>query len=101
MSPSCLGELADLGVALVDQLAAVLGDLAVGEVTAPGPAAPAEPVGCLVDRRDVPGLLEPVGARQAGQARRRRDDPGSGGGACRRRQASEGRKPDAGGACPA
>jgi len=35
-----LGELADLGVALVDQLPAVLGDLAVGERAADRPAAP-------------------------------------------------------------
>ena len=44
-----LRELADLGVALVDQLAAVLGDLAVGERAAERPAASAEPVGGLVE----------------------------------------------------
>ena len=32
VEPQLLRELADLGVALVDQLAAVLGDLALGEV---------------------------------------------------------------------
>ena len=37
-----LGELADLRVTLVDQLAAVLGDLPVGELAAPRPAAPTE-----------------------------------------------------------
>ena len=48
IEPQFLGELADFGVALVDQLATVLGDLAFGEVAAPGPAATAEAVGGLV-----------------------------------------------------
>ena len=62
-------------MALVDQLAAVLGDLAVGERAADRPAAAADPVRSLVDLGDVAGLLEPVRAGQAGQAGADDDDP--------------------------
>ena len=77
VEPQLLRELAGLGVALVDQLAAVLGDLPLGEVPPPRPAAPAEPVGGLVEVGPVSGLLEPVGAGQARQAAADDDDPGS------------------------
>ena len=63
LEPEPLGELADVGVALVDQLAAVLADLAVGERAAQRPAAAADPVRGLVDLRRV--------ARVAGARTRR------------------------------
>ena len=78
VEPELLGELADLGVALVDQLAAVLGDLALGEVAPARPAAPAERG--RRPRRARPGVagaLEPVGAGQPGQAAADDDDPGA------------------------
>ena len=72
-----LGELTDLGVVLVDQLAAVLGDLAVGERPgAVGPAAPADAVGSLVDLCGVAGALEVIRAAQPGQAGADDHDPG-------------------------
>jgi hypothetical protein len=61
-----LGELADLCMALVDQLAAVLGYLA-GEIGRAGPAAAADAAGRLMDLRTVARLLEPVSARQPGE----------------------------------
>ena len=51
VEPELLGELADLRVALVDQLAAVLGDLPVGELAADRPAAAAQRSGGLVQLR--------------------------------------------------
>ena len=75
LEPQLLRELAGLGVALVDQLAAVLGDLPLGEVAAARPAAPAEPIGGLVEIGPVTSLLEPVGAGQAREAATDDDDP--------------------------
>ena len=72
-----LGELADLRVALVDQLPAVLGDLALGEVVAQRPAAAAEPIGGLVEVGAVARLLQPVGAGEAGEAGADDHDPGA------------------------
>ena len=74
-------------VTLVDQLAAVLGDLAVGEVAAPRPAAAAQPVVRLVDLSRISGLLEAVRARQAREAGADDDD------ARRRGRAGGGRQP--------
>ena len=58
LQPELGRELADRRVALVDQLAAVLGDLAVGERAAERPAAAADPVRGLVYLRDDAGLLQ-------------------------------------------
>ena len=65
--PELLGELADLRVILVDQLAPVLGDLAVSEGAANRPAAPADTVGGIVDLRFVARLFELVGAGESGK----------------------------------
>ena len=54
-------------VVAVDQLAAVLGDLTVGEGAPDGPDPPAEAVVRLVDHRTVPCLLQAVRADQAGE----------------------------------
>jgi hypothetical protein len=59
--PELLDELAQRLMAGVDQLPAVLGDLAVGEDAADAPAAAARAVRGLVELGGVPGLLEPVG----------------------------------------
>jgi hypothetical protein len=69
-----VGEVADLGVPLVDELPAVLGDLAVGEGPADRPAAPADAIGSLIHLGGIAGLLEAIGARQPGQARPDHDD---------------------------
>ena len=50
---------------LVDQLATVLPDLTVGELAADRPAAPTDPVGSLVHRRDAAGLPEAMCSRQS------------------------------------
>ena len=68
VEPELLGQLADLLVGLVDQLAAVLRDLSAVERAADGPAPPAEPGVALVDRRDHARLTEPVGASETGEA---------------------------------
>ena len=57
VEPQLLGELAGLGMALVDQLAAVLGDLPLGKVAPERPAAPAEPVGGLVESARCPACF--------------------------------------------
>src|SRR3954470_7843843 len=56
-----LRELLDLDVVVVDQLAAVLVDLAVGEITAPGVAATADPSRRLEDLCRIARLLQAVG----------------------------------------
>ena len=76
--PELLRELLDRDVVRVDQLAAVLVDLPVGEVAAAGPAASADPVRSLVDLRRVPRLLQAVGSRQPGETGADDDDPGRG-----------------------
>ena len=73
--PELLCKVADLAVALVDQLAAALGDLTAGEEVAQCPAAAADPRGRLVQLRDHSGLLQPIRRGQAGQARLRRPRP--------------------------
>lgn len=70
-----LSEAAQLPVPRVDQLAAVLVDLAVSEVPATRIAAPADPPGSLVDLRDISGLLETVGAGESGEPRPDDRDP--------------------------
>jgi hypothetical protein len=72
--PQLVREMADLGVSLVDELPAVLGDLAVGEGAADRPAATAHAVGGLMHLGDVPGLLKAVGARQSREAGSHDDD---------------------------
>ena len=62
-------------VAGVDQLAAVLVDLTVGEVPAARPAATADAARGLVDIRREPGLLQAIGGRQAGEPRPDDGDP--------------------------
>ena len=60
---------------VVDELAAVLVELSVGERAAAGPAAPAESIGGLEDLGDVAGLPQPVGTRQPGEAGADDDHP--------------------------
>ena len=67
-------QVADRVVTLVDELAAVLGDLPVGERAPDRPAAAADPVRRLVDLRRVPGLLQAVRARESRQPRPDDDD---------------------------
>jgi hypothetical protein len=74
LKPELLCKLADLGVTLVDELAAVLRDLALGEDAAERPATAADAVGALVNRGDAAGLLQTVGSCQPGQARADHDD---------------------------
>ena len=83
-----LRELADRGVALVDELAAVLGDLTGGEVAAARPAAPTHPGARLVHRHLHAGRHELVRAREPGEPRTDDDDPrrsGAGGQRAHRR----------------
>ena len=94
-----LGEVADVGVPLVDQLAAVLGDLAVGEGAAQRPAASADPAGGLVDLRGVAGLLEAVRGGQAGKAGADDDDLRRRGGSRRRCQRPRAVSPTAPSSC--
>ena len=54
---------------VVDELAAVLGDLPVGERAAQRPAAAADAVGGLVQLDAVAGLAQAVGAGQPGEPR--------------------------------
>src|SRR5829696_1151975 len=63
-----LGQLTELDVARVDQLAAVLGDEPGRERAADRPAAPAEAVAALVQLRSHPRAPETVGARQPREA---------------------------------
>jgi hypothetical protein len=72
--PELLGKVADGVVPLVDQLAAVLGDLPVRERSAERPAAAADSIRCLEDLRGIPGLLQPVGTRQPGETSADHDD---------------------------
>src|SRR5215218_7715819 len=74
---------------LVDQLAAVLGDLAVGERAAQGPAAAAETVGGLVEVGRVAGLLQLVGAGEPRQPAADDRDPWCGGRVGHRHAAGE------------
>jgi hypothetical protein len=69
------GELPDRGVALVDELAAALDQLVVGEGAPQGPATAADPVRGLVHGRRLAGLLELVGAGQPGQPTTHDGDP--------------------------
>jgi hypothetical protein len=62
-----LGELLELDVRVVDQLAAVLVDLPVGEVAAACPAAPAHPARRLVDLGVEACLLQPIGGGEPGE----------------------------------
>src|SRR5206468_2668492 len=68
VEPELLSEVAELVVALVDELAAVLVDLTVREEAAPAPAAPTEPRRRLVQLGAIPGLGETICARQPGEA---------------------------------
>src|SRR6185503_7164687 len=52
-----LGQLPDGGVALIDQFSAVLGDLALVERVADGPAAASNPVRGFVHLGGIAGLL--------------------------------------------
>jgi hypothetical protein len=78
VEPEPLCELADLRVSLVDQLAAVLGDLAAAGPVAVRPAAPADPRRRLVHLSGDACLLEPVGAGQSGESRADDDHPWGG-----------------------
>src|SRR5207302_3963660 len=70
-----LDEVAQLGVALVDELAAVLGDLtAPARAVAEAASAHARRVR-FVDLRVVARLLQPVGAREAREAGADDGDP--------------------------
>ena len=74
VEPELLHEAPKLVVTLVDQLAAVLVDLTVGEEPAVAPAAPAEPCRRLVHLRAIAGLLQAIRARQAGEPGAHDDD---------------------------
>ena len=93
-----LREVADRAVALVDQLAAVLGDLSVRERAAQRPAAASDPVGRLVDVGGVAGLLQAVRAGQAGEAGSDDDDARCRRGARGGREAAERRDAERAGA---
>ena len=73
--PSSDASCLSCGVALVDQLTAVLGDLPVGEEAANRPAAAADPVPGLMDLGDDTGLLQPVRRGQPGEAGADDHDP--------------------------
>ena len=91
--PELVGQLTHGGVALVDELAAVLRDLAVGKA-ADRPAAAADSFWIrLVDRGVVPGLMQPVGARQAGEPCADDGDLRLPGGICRLREAAHRARP--------
>ena len=77
------------GVALVDELAAVLADLAVGERAAQRPAAAADPVRRLVDLGHVARVPERVRGAEPGEAGADDDDLRRRGPACGRREAAE------------
>ena len=70
---------------LVDELAAVLTDLAVGERAPQGPAATADPVRGLVDLRHIARVPERERGAEAGEAGADHDD-------LRRRGAASGRR---------
>ena len=74
VEPELMHEAPELVVTLVDQLAAVLVDLAVGEEPAVAPAAPAEPCRRLVHLRAIARLLQAIRARQAGEPGAHHDD---------------------------
>ena len=63
-----LRELPDARVPLVDQLPAMLGDLAFGEITSPRPTTAAEPRVGFVNRGVDAGLLEAIGTRESGES---------------------------------
>ena len=73
--PSCLRQLADVDVAAVDELAAVLADLAVGEAVR-SPAAPAQSLAGLVQVGVHAHLVQLVGRGDARQTRAHDHDPG-------------------------
>jgi hypothetical protein len=75
-----LRELADRGVALVDQLAPALGDLAVVPALAVRPAATAHAGRGLVHLGDDARLAEPVRGGEPGEARADDDDAARGDG---------------------
>jgi hypothetical protein len=80
--PELLGELAELDVPRVDQLAAVLGHEPGRERAADRPAAAAQAVARLVQLRADTRLFEAIGTRQAGEPAADDDDTGAGGGPC-------------------
>jgi hypothetical protein len=89
LEPELLREVADLRVALVDQLAAVLDDLPLGEGAAEGPAAAADPIRRLVDLGLVAGLAEGVRGVEPGEPGPDDDDPRRARAARRRGEAAE------------
>jgi len=96
--PQLVHEISDRVVTLVDQLAAVLGDLSVGEGAACAPAPSAQTVGRLVDLSRISGLFEAIRARQAREARADDDDARRRGSACGGRQPTKRRERDRAGA---
>jgi hypothetical protein len=81
-------------VTLVDQLAAVLGDLAFRERVAQSPAAAADPVGGFVDVGVVAGVLQRVRGAQPGQPGAHDDDLRCTGASCGRGEAAERSHPE-------
>ena len=90
-----LSEVADLVVALIDQLAAVFVDLAVGEKPAATPAAPTNASRGIVHLRGVPRLPQAVGAGEASEPGAHDDDRRRTRCSRRRRQARESGDPEA------
>ena len=74
VEPELLGEVLDLEVPGVDQLAAVLADLALVEHAADRPAAPAEPARGLMHLCVDSRLAQPVGSGQPGEPGANDDD---------------------------
>src|SRR6186713_1025875 len=67
LEPELLSELPQRRVALIDELASMLADLAVEKHVPDRPAATAHAVRPLVDRGVDSSLLEPVGGGQTGE----------------------------------
>ncbi len=88
-------------MALVDQLASVLGDLPVCERATERPASAADTIGRLEDLRHVPHLAQAIGARQPGEASPDDDDARRRGGSRGGCEAAERRDPDRSDAGPA
>ncbi len=91
-----LGKLADCRVALVDQLSASLGDLAVGERASERPATAADAARRLVHVGEVPGVAERIGSTQPGKSGPDDDDLGRGGAARGRGEPAESGEPERG-----
>src|SRR5262249_59524958 len=75
LQPELAHELLELEVAVVDQLAAVLVDLAFREVATAREAPAADPAGPFEDLRGEYRLLQPVGGDETGETGADDNDP--------------------------